>query len=350
MVVDYIPVVTGIDPHKYTNEFRRTYPSLPKKSATLIQFLLENKKALYEGINKRVETREVTTRLAEKVKNKDTLQALLLFTFAHYQYGEEERILKEERENILNLYENTMMYFDSKEGKKIELYNPMYLDDDSLELMKYIPRHFLYSPYRNQLNTHLSHLKSVQEKRSVEFESYDMSEIEHAGQIGIYTEDFPGLWWRIAGVCYQKNINIVKANMYSLKNNPSLAMDFLHLRLPDRPLKELIPELKEELTRVITGKEDIAVDPSEILKKCRLSYQLEAEQKGFRLGITIDHDEKGLSYAVTKPLSPFADIQGVSNHKHRKGSFTDYYFLETALKEEEFKDRIDSIFRPYVSS
>ncbi len=344
-----IPQVLGITTQQYTDQLHNLYPQTPHSALDTTAFLIENKDTLFSSAQSNVVGDPATVVMqVNRVKDARQLRSLLLFTYADLGYGKQKRFTPEKWENVIDLYKNTMRRLMGQEHKP---YDPLALDEEGRTLGSAMPESFLQSRYvAGLVNTYIGWLRKVDQQKIPQIR-FTKTYSDKTALLEIAAENFQGLLWRIAGMCYKHGMDITQAQIYSLKGPYKLALDFFNLAITTG-----IDEghFKKELTEIISTRGDIQILVSDLLGKINikdLSIEHLPEASYYRM-VMSGVDQRGLLYAVTRTLSENVgvDIYATNAHTSRDGAINNVVIFKTDKPIQSVRESIEYYIRPISQS
>ncbi len=347
-----IPQTLGITARQYLSDLKKSYSSLDEDSLSTMEFLIDSKDLLIGTAQAELlMERSTIDSVVSKIINPERLRSLLLFTYgdltsspmAGIHSATSKHFSNLDWDNVILLYKRIMNRLNDVEDTG---YNPEELNDELAEIAKYVPLSFFRSRHKEPISINLKHIQNVIADKNPEIVFTKLPEDYFLLQV--IAENFPGLLWRVAGVCCRHKYNLQEAEIYSTSGQYNIAFDFFEI---DAQSVSNITPFQDELASVIKERKDIGINAQELLRGMDIKYTLDYIPlvDKYRMSI-MARDRKGLFYSVIRTLSDEvgADICATKARTLRNGRVTDVFFFSSEHPQQVVESRIAKNFDIYV--
>jgi len=305
--------------------------------------------------------------VAEEIGDLSKLKMLLAFTYAHYDYGDKQKLEDRHWQSLIMLFENVRNYIEKTDKLPFNFHS---YDEKEIEILEKIPMSFFRGERCNdlyKLNSWIKHIKIALNDKDkndprVVFKLNEGGELE----LAVLAQDYPGSLWRITGTCFEHEVDIAQASGYVIDEPYNLSMDFLKIKLPpiirvrkileskygvdgklnpDEINKIFIERLDRQIRDIVGGASDICCNPREIISDISARYNMDCFGGGrYRVGLRFSVDKPGILYSFTRILSDVGEITGFKTYSHSNGEITDSFSMQSDKCEDDLRDKLDEYF------
>jgi len=363
-----IPKITGQSTEEFYSMLQELYKNSEFLNVPDLIFMNNHKRFLVDVVRTMLVNEDPTIEsVAEEVGDLDKLKMLLSFTYAHYDFGEKQKLEGRHWQSLKMLHDNVKNYLEKSDKLPFNLF---YYDESERAVLEKIPNSFFRGercndPYK--VGAWIKHVMEALKDKELKKPRVVFKSTEDGGlELAVMYQDYPGSLWRITGTCYEHGIDIKQASGYVIEPPYELSMDFLKINLPSDDLKKKILEkvygkvdkktpeeivnkfldrLDEKLRENVGQAKELEYDPREIIKDISPKYSLDNFGGGkYKVGIRFNIDKPGILYSFTRILSEVGDITGFKTYSHSNGEKTDSFFLRVGIDDEELKRTLDRYF------
>ncbi|PAY18876.1 hypothetical protein CKO51_14310 [Rhodopirellula sp. SM50] len=242
---DYDPQVYGESVRRYVNEHLSNLPGLSGPTLRTIEFLLLKKRELlkWAEAGSHPQVLESWRRELERLHSRDsadTIRALALFAYAAFDFRNPQgvariRLEPEQWQKIQNLTQNLLHGELGVGGRSFEDH---YFDPTGQRIGALLPHRLLASPHvDNSLRQTYEGTETLDPQRAHRI-IFALTAVVQTGRpkvelkrdgdyyrLTLYSWDFPGLFWRVAGALHEMGCAIRSTDLYEIPDPAGQATD-----------------------------------------------------------------------------------------------------------------------------
>ncbi len=222
--------------NRYVEERLVQVPGLSEPTLRTIEFLISMKRELLQA-SETSDQAQVLERWRERIQGSrsrdaaDTIRALALFAYAAFDFHkpegvERERLTLEQWQNVQNLTQN-LLYLEL--GVSGQFFQAHYFDQLGQRIGALLPRRLLASPHLDNSLQQTYEGEEILDPQRAHRIIYALKEVVQTGRpkvelqrdeehyrLTLYTWDFPGLFWRVAGTLHEEQCSIRSTDLYGI--------------------------------------------------------------------------------------------------------------------------------------